>query len=97
MFSFGGLVLHQSPYVLFLSRSSFVEEVLPTMVKKTMDHHVLPNLALTIVVSTSFNLWMFHGGVDAFVLVINLLSDNWVPMHITLGLFKVNETKLDSR
>jgi hypothetical protein len=70
---------------------------LPTMVKKTMDHHVLPNLALTIAVSTSFNLWMFHGGVDTFALVINLLSDNWVPMHITLGLFKVNETKLDSR
>jgi hypothetical protein len=50
--------------------------VLPTMVKKTMDRHVLPNLALTILVSTSFDLWMFHGGDDIFALVINFLSDN---------------------
>jgi hypothetical protein len=41
-----------------------VEEVLPTMVKKTMDHHVLPNLASTTVVSTSFDLWMSHGVVN---------------------------------
>ncbi len=50
--------------VLFFFRSSFVEEVLPTMVKKTMDHHVLPNLASTTVVSTSFDLWMSHGVVN---------------------------------
>jgi hypothetical protein len=62
MFSFGGLVVDQNPRVLFPSRFSFVEEVLPTMVKKTMDHHVLPNLALAIVVLASFNLWMSHGG-----------------------------------
>jgi hypothetical protein len=62
------------------------------MVKKTMDHRVLPNLALTILISTSFDLWIFRGGVDIFALVINFLSDDWVPMHIIVGLFKVNET-----
>jgi hypothetical protein len=98
MFSFGGLVLHQSPSVLFPSRFSFVEEMLRAVVKKTMDHHVLPNLALAIVVFASFNLWMSHGRVNIFALVINLfLSDNWVPMHTTVGLFEVNETKLDSQ
>jgi hypothetical protein len=50
--------------------------VLPAMVKKTMDHHVFPILPLTTMVFTSFDLWMFRGGVDIFVLVINFLSGN---------------------
>jgi len=53
-----------------------VEEVLRAMVKKTMDHHVLPNLALTTMDYVSFDLWMFHGKVDTFALVINFLNDN---------------------
>jgi hypothetical protein len=41
-----------------------------------MDHqYVLPNLASTIIVSTSFDVWMFHGGVDTFALVINFMND----------------------
>ncbi len=35
---------------------------------------------------------MCHSGVDTHVLVINFLSDTWVPMHIIVGLFDVNET-----
>ncbi len=66
--------------------------MLLAMVKKTMDHHVLSNLATVIVVSTSFDLWMFYDGVDTFVLVINFLNDNWVPMHVIVELFEVNET-----
>jgi hypothetical protein len=69
-----------------------VEDLLPTMVKKTMDHHVLPNLALTTMEFATFNLWMSCSEVDIFALVINFLNDNWVPMHIIMGLFKVNET-----
>jgi hypothetical protein len=53
-----------------------VEEVLPTMVIKTMDHHVLPNLALTTMVFASFDLWMYHGKFNAFSWVINFLSDD---------------------
>ncbi len=62
------------------------------MVKKTMDHHVLRNLRLAIMVFASFNLWMSSNRVDIFALVINFLSDIWVPMHIIMGLFEVNET-----
>jgi hypothetical protein len=40
-----------------------------------MDHNVLPNLAPTTMVFASFDVWMFHGGVDTFALVINFLSD----------------------
>jgi hypothetical protein len=40
-----------------------------------MDHHVLLNLASATMVSISFYLWMSHGGVDIFALVINFLND----------------------
>jgi hypothetical protein len=36
-------------------------------------------------------IWISCGGVDTFVLVINFWSDNWVPMHIIVGLFEGNE------
>jgi hypothetical protein len=52
-----------------------VEEVLPTIVKDTMDHHVLPNFAFATMVFASFDVWMFHGSVDTFALVINFSSD----------------------
>jgi hypothetical protein len=35
---------------------------------------------------------MSHDKVDTFDVVINFLSDTWVSMHITMGLFEVNET-----
>jgi hypothetical protein len=40
--------------------------------------------------SISFDLWMFHDDVDIFTLVINFLNDNWVSMHIIVGLFEMN-------
>ncbi len=52
-----------------------MEEVLPAIVKNTMDHHVLLNLAFTTMVFSSFDVWMFCGGVDIFTLVINFPSD----------------------
>jgi hypothetical protein len=73
-----------------------VEEVLPTMVKNTMDHHVLSNLASAIVVFASFDLWMSYDGVDTFALVTNFLNDNWVPMHVIVELFEVNDTTKQS-
>jgi hypothetical protein len=53
---------------------------------------VLLNPTYATVVSISFYLWMSYGGVDIFVLVIKFLHETEVPMHITMGLFKVNET-----
>ncbi len=40
----------------------------------------------------SFDLWMSKGGVDTFVFVINYLIEAWEPMHVIVGLLKVNET-----
>jgi hypothetical protein len=68
-------VLHQSLCALFPSQSSFVEEVLLTMVKKTIDRHVLPNLASITIVFANFGLWMSYDSVDTFVLVINIMND----------------------
>ncbi len=65
--------------------------MLPTMVKKTLDQHVLPNLKITTTISTIFNLWMFRGRVDTFVIVIIFLNEAWVPMHVIVGLFEVHE------
>ncbi len=65
--------------------------MLLTIVKKTMDHHVLPNFAFVIVIFASFDLWMSCDNVDTFALVINFLNDNWVPMHVIFELFEVNE------
>jgi len=35
-------------------------------------------------------------GVDIFILVIKFLSETCVPMHITMGLFEINETSWES-
>jgi hypothetical protein len=52
--------------------------MLLTMVKKTMGHHVLLNLASATIVFASFDLWKSRGDVDTFVPIINFLNDNWV-------------------
>jgi hypothetical protein len=62
-----------------------MEEVLLAMVKKTMDRHVFLNHASAIVIFVSFDLWMFWGGVDTFVLDINFLSITWVPIAYCCG------------
>jgi hypothetical protein len=76
------LVLCQCPQVSFLSQIVFVDDVFPTMVKKTLDFHVLPNLASTTIISTSFDLWMLRGRVDNFALVRNFLNESWTSMHV---------------
>jgi hypothetical protein len=50
--------------------------MLPAMVKKTMQLHVLPRLVEVTTLSTSFDLWMSRGGMDTFALVINYLNES---------------------
>lgn len=56
----------------------------------------MPNLKIAAIVSTSFDLWMFHGIVDTFVLVIIFLNEAWVLMHVIVGLFEVHVTSEQS-
>lgn len=44
----------QCPHVVFPSHSSLVEQVLPTMVAKTMNLHVLPHLEFATIVFLQF-------------------------------------------
>ncbi len=62
--------------------------MLPTMVKKTLDLHVLPNLASTTIISTSFDLWMLRGSVDTFALVRKILNESWTSMHVLWAYLK---------
>lgn len=36
----------------------------------------------------TFDLWVFTGAHDVFVVVVNFLSNNWEPKHVTIGLFE---------
>ncbi len=62
------------------------------IVRKTMDLHVLFNLAFAIIMATSFDLWMSKHGMDIFAFVINYLNELWTPMHVIVGLFEVHDT-----
>ncbi len=73
-----------------------MNEVLLAMVKKALDLHVLSNLASTAIISYSCDLWMFKAYVNTFALVINFLNESWTPMHVTMNLFEMHETKVQS-
>ncbi len=73
-----------------------MENLLLAMVKKTLDQHVLPKLKTTTTILANFDLWMSHGNVNTFVLIINFLNEVWVLMHVTMGLFEVHETSKQS-
>ncbi len=73
-----------------------MEKALLTMVKKTLDQHVLPNLKTATTISTNFDLWMSHGNVNTLALVMNFLNEVWVSMHVIMGLFEVHETSRQS-
>jgi hypothetical protein len=48
--------------------------MLLAIAKKTMDHHVLLNLASATIVFTNFDLWMSCSNVGIFALIINFLN-----------------------
>ncbi len=79
-------------HVLFPSHFALVQEVILVIVRKTMDMHVLLNLAFAIIMATSFDLQMSNGGVGTFAFVINYLNELWTPMHVTICLFEVHDT-----
>ncbi len=55
-----------------------MEEMLPTMVTKCTEMHVLPKFANVTTIFASFDLWMFKGGIETFplLLVISLKLGN---------------------
>ncbi len=61
--------------------------------EKTNELYVLPALEECYSTTMSFNLWMSKGTNDVFALVINFLSSDWQPKHVTIGLFEAIETR----
>jgi len=59
-----------------------MDDVLPIMVKNTLDLHVLLNLAFATTIFASFDLYRSKGNVDIFALVIKNLNESWTPMHV---------------
>jgi hypothetical protein len=51
------LVLCQCGPITFLSKQKFSNEVILSMVNKTMECHVLPTFVDVITVTTTFDLW----------------------------------------
>ncbi len=54
------------PTCCFSSQATFLEEMLPAMVKTSMQLHLLPGLVEATTLSASFDLWMFKGNMDTF-------------------------------
>jgi len=69
-----------------------VDELFPTMVKRTLNLHVFPNLAFATTIFTSFDMWMFKDDVNTFSFVMNFLNQSWTPTHVFVSLFEMNET-----
>ena len=84
--------LRHDPRVVFPSRKSLTEDVLPAMVEHTLETIVRPALSACCTVTATFDLWMSKGAQDTFALVVNFLSADWESMHVTVGLFEANDT-----
>jgi hypothetical protein len=62
-------------------------------VEKTKEIYVLPWLNDCSCATTNFDLWMFKGAHDVFILVIIFWGSNWKSKHVVLGLFEAIKTK----
>jgi len=74
---------------MFPSKHQLVNEMFPSVVKKTMDKYVIRSLALWITYIVSFDLWIFRARHDTFAVVANFINDEWERVHITMGILEV--------
>lgn len=80
------------PHVVFPSRKTFVEEILPNLIKETMNTYVVHALVDYLLTTCTFDLLMSKGAHDIFVVVVNLISSDWEAKHVTITLFEVTDT-----
>jgi len=60
--------------------------------KCTLQKLVFPFVNVTISMTATFNLWMNKGAFNTFAFVINLLTLDWEPKLVTIGLFEAKRT-----
>jgi len=86
------LVIKQNGKIHFPTHKQLVKDHIPFMLAKIMDHYVLPTLAQCDTTIVTFDLWMSQTSFDTFALVMNFLNWEWVPFHVTIGLFEAPNT-----
>jgi hypothetical protein len=86
------LVMRQNGKVHFPTQKQLVKDCILLMLAKTMDCYVFPTLAQCDIVIVTFDLWMSRTSFDTFALVVNFLNWEWVPCHVTIGLFEALDT-----
>ncbi len=77
--------------VIFPSTKAFVEKILPNLVKETINTYVVHALVDYLSTTCTFDLWMFKGAHDIFVVIVNLISSDWEAKRVTIGLFEVKK------
>ncbi len=65
-----------------------VQSTIHAPISRTMEEYVILALESSITTTTSFDLWMSRCGHDTFALLINFINSQWVPCHVTMGLFE---------
>jgi hypothetical protein len=65
-----------------------VKHAILSLVVKATQQYVMTVLDSCVTTTTSFDLWMSKFGHDTFALVINFINSQWVPCHVTIGLFE---------
>ncbi len=82
------LILCICPKLNFPSKKQFSHDILLGLMEKTNELYVVPTLVECHSITTNFDLWMSKGTYDVFALVINFVSNDWQPKHVTIGLFE---------
>jgi len=80
--------LWKEPQVVFASFRTFIENILPSMMKCTLQEFFFPFVNATTSIIATSNLWINKGAFNTFALVINFLTLDWKPKLVTIGLFE---------
>jgi hypothetical protein len=59
---------------------------------KNFDYICVTYISNYASITCTFDLSMFARTHDIFVVVVNFLSNNWEPKHLTIGLFETTTT-----
>jgi hypothetical protein len=74
--------------VVFPSRKQFYQKLLPNLVEKTKQEHVLPKLIKCNIIISSFDLWMSQGVHVIFFFVNIFLNIGSQPKHVIIFFFE---------
>jgi hypothetical protein len=77
-------------HLQFPSHHQMAIEMFPNVVDKTKENCVIPTLASCITCTCSFDLWMSHVNFDTFDIIVSFINASWVPCHVTIEIFEVN-------